>query len=397
MYFVLCWGFSELFFGATPALGRSTRVGQGHGGLEVLHELPPVFIAHAIVPTQLGVCSPSLELSELLSPGLLDSGGGGGGGGEMWGRRSIREFVPSLASSTRGYSTVLQRVPSPSGLTYSPGSALHTRASHSPEYATYPHPAQRSQEPLHPYPHSQAASALKAENDHLKAEVEELRGLLTQARGQTSTLTSLLLTRFHIAQSELVVTQETARKQKQEIAELRKQVTDVEQRSFDAYMELDSANARAMRQRDCLEELEDMVCRYRDRAHVAEGLIRQYLEDKGLYEVELPSLSDLQRKLDTSEALVRCLATFAHLLYTADPANLLHYHNPYVGGLLEAVTSLLYRGSTHTPDRLPSIVTLALDYLPQAWFTHGELHLRVECGYAVHTSLIRSCVILVYA
>ncbi|KAJ3846001.1 hypothetical protein EV368DRAFT_89743 [Lentinula lateritia] len=257
---------------------------------------------------------------------------------------------------------------------------------------------QRSQEPLRPYPRSQATSALKAENDRLKAEIEELRGLLTQARGQTSTLTSLLrdtsssldvrsqeleasrrsleevaveraeyqrvlkqfqaieaelpephskdlVTWFHIAHSELVVTKETARKQKQEIAELHKQVADVEQRSFDA-------------------------------AHVAEGLIRQYPEDGGLYEVELPSLSDLQRKLDASEALVRRLATFAHRLYTADPANLLHYHNCYVGGLLEAVTLLLYRGFTHTPDRLPSIVKLVLDYLTQARFTHGELHLR---------------------
>ncbi|KAJ3897253.1 hypothetical protein F5879DRAFT_927979, partial [Lentinula edodes] len=259
---------------------------------------------------------------------------------------------------------------------------------------------QRSQESLRPYPRSQATSALKAENDRLKAEVEELRGLLTQARSQTSTLTSLLrdtsssldvcskeleasrqlleevavermeyqrvltqfraievelpephsedlVTRFHIVQSEVVVTKEAARKQKQEIAELYR-----------------------------LEELEDMVCRYRDRAHVAEELIRQYPEDEGLYEVELPSLSDLQRKLDASEALVHRLATFAHRLYTADPANLLHYHNRYVGGLLEAVTLLSYRGSTHTPDRLPSIVKLVLDYLTQARFTHGELHLR---------------------
>ncbi|KAJ3925458.1 MAG: hypothetical protein NXY57DRAFT_967793 [Lentinula lateritia] len=288
---------------------------------------------------------------------------------------------------------------------------------------------QRSQEPLRPYPRSQATSALKAENDRLKAEIEELRGLLAQARGQTSTLTSLLrdtsssldvcsqeleasrrsleevaveraeyqrvltqfqaieaelpephsedlVTRFHIAHSELVVTKETAREQRREITELRKQVADVEQRSSNAYEELDSANARALRQRDRLEELEDMVCRYRDRAHVAEELIRQYPEDEGLYEVELPSLSDLQRKLNVSEALVHHLATFAHRLYTADPANLLHYHNRYVGGLLEAVTLLLYRGSTHTPDRLPSIVKLVLDYLTQARFMHGELHLR---------------------
>ncbi|KAJ3911600.1 hypothetical protein F5877DRAFT_73063, partial [Lentinula edodes] len=225
-----------------------------------------------------------------------------------------------------------------------------------------------------------AGASQKAENDHLKAEVEELRMLLAQARGQNSTLTSLfrdtsslldlrskeleascqsleevavergeyqrvltqfqaievelpepssedLVTRFHIVQSEVVVTREMARKQKQEITKLREQVAEVEQHSFNAYAELDSANARAMQQRDRLEELEDMVCRYRDRAHVAEGLIRQYPEDKGLYEVELPSLSELQRKLDASEALVHCLATFAHRLYTADPANLLHYHD----------------------------------------------------------------------
>ncbi|KAJ3805321.1 hypothetical protein F5876DRAFT_69898 [Lentinula aff. lateritia] len=219
-----------------------------------------------------------------------------------------------------------------------------------------PSKQQCSQEPLRPYPRSQATSALKAENDRLKAEVEELRTLLTQAQGQNSTLTSLLcdtsssldlcskeleasrrsleevaveheeyqrvltqfqaieaelpeppsediLIRFYIAQSEVGISKEVARKQKQEIAELRKQVADVEQHSFDAYAELDSANACAMQQRDRLEELEDMVCQYRDRAHVAKGLIRQYPEDKGLNEVELPSLSELQRKLDASEAL----------------------------------------------------------------------------------------------
>ncbi|KAJ3884333.1 hypothetical protein GG344DRAFT_84190 [Lentinula edodes] len=122
---------------------------------------------------------------------------------------------------------------------------------------------QHSQEPLRPYPHSQATSAMKAE-------VEELRMLLAQARGQNSTLTSLdlcskeleascqslaeaievelpepssenLVTHFHIVQSEVVVTRETSRKQKQEIMELRKQVANIEQCSFDAY-------ARTMRQ-----------------------------------------------------------------------------------------------------------------------------------------------------
>ncbi|KAJ3884163.1 hypothetical protein GG344DRAFT_84474, partial [Lentinula edodes] len=272
---------------------------------------------------------------------------------------------------------------------------------------------QRSREPMCPYPCSQASSALRVENDRLK----------TESRGQVSTLTSLLrdtsssldlrsqeleasrrsleevardhveyqrvLSQFQAIEAELpepasedlvtrfrIAHSEVAKRQKQEIGELHKQVDDASSRSSDAYAELDSANARALRQRDRLEELEEMVCSYRDRAHVAEGLIRQYPEDEGLYEVELPSLSEVQRKLDASEALVRRLATFTHRLYRADPANLLHYHNRYVGGLLEAITLLLYRGLHHTPERLSSVVDFVLGYLSQARFTHGELHLR---------------------
>ncbi|KAJ3911826.1 hypothetical protein F5877DRAFT_85506 [Lentinula edodes] len=288
---------------------------------------------------------------------------------------------------------------------------------------------QHSREPLHPYPHSQASYALRVENDCLKTEVEELRTLLTQSRGQVSTLTALLrdtsssldlriqeleascqsleevtadcaeyrrvlsqfqaleaelpepssedlLTCFCIAYAGMEAYREVAKCQKEELGELRKQVDDATNRSSDAYLELDAANARALHQRDCLEELEEWVCQYRNRAHVAEGLIRQYPEDEGLYEVELPSLSELQWKLDASEALVHQLATFAHRLYRSDPANLLHYHNRYVEGLLEAITLLLYRGLHHTPERLASVIDFVLGYLSQARFTHGELHLR---------------------
>ncbi|KAJ3845681.1 hypothetical protein EV368DRAFT_90284 [Lentinula lateritia] len=131
-----------------------------------------------------------------------------------------------------------------------------------------------------------------------------------------------------------------------------------------------------MQLRDCLEELEESVHHYRSRAHVAEGLIHQYPEDEGLYEVDLPSLSSIKDKLNESEALVRRLATFAHQLYTADPANLLHYHNMYVGGLLEAVILLLSRSLAHPPKQMCTVVELALDYLSQGRFMHGELHLR---------------------
>ncbi|KAJ3915135.1 hypothetical protein F5877DRAFT_82140 [Lentinula edodes] len=289
--------------------------------------------------------------------------------------------------------------------------------------------SQRNREALRPYPRSQVNSSLKTENENLKSEVVELRRLLEVSRAENVTLTSLLretssslddrskelessrqalqevsvdrveyqrvltqfkaieadlpdlpsedvLTRFHIAQSEVASYREVAVNQKQEIARLRQQIAAANKRSFEAHEELDAANARAMRLRDRLEELKESVHRYRSRAHVAEGLIHQYPEDKGLYEVDLPSLSSMQDKLSKSEALVRRLATFAHRLYTADPANLLHYHNMYVGGLIEAVILLLSRSLTHPPEQLRTGVELALDYLSQGRFTHGELHLR---------------------
>ncbi|KAJ3845871.1 hypothetical protein EV368DRAFT_70370, partial [Lentinula lateritia] len=286
---------------------------------------------------------------------------------------------------------------------------------------------QRNRKTLRPYPRSQVNSSLKTENENLKSEVVELRRLLEVSRAENVTLTSLLcetsssldnhskepessrqalrevsvdrveyqcvltqfkvieadlpdlpsedvLTRFPIAQSEVASYREVAVNQKQEIARLRQQIADVDKRSFEE--ELDAANARAMRLRDRLEELEESVHRYWSRAHVTEGLIHQYPKDEGLYEVDLPSLSSMQDKLSESKALVRRLATFAHRLYTADPANLLHYHNMYVGGLLEAVILLLSRSLTHPPEQMRTGVELALDYLSQGRFTHWELHLR---------------------
>ncbi|KAJ3876409.1 hypothetical protein F5051DRAFT_429784 [Lentinula edodes] len=291
--------------------------------------------------------------------------------------------------------------------------------------------SQRNRETLRPYPRSQVNTSLKTENDTLKSKVVELRRLLEVSRAENVTLTSLLretssspddrskelessrqalqevsmdrveyqhvlmqfraieaelpdlpselsnhpillsgfllissfqdvLTRFHIAQSEVPRYREVAVNQKQEIARLRQQIADVDKRSFEAHKELDAANACAMRLRDCLEELEESVHRYRSRAHIAEGLIHQYPEDEGLYEVDLPLLSSMQDKLNESKALVWRLATFAHWLYTADPANLLHYHNIL----------------THPPEQMHTGVKLALDYLSQGRFTHGELHLH---------------------
>ncbi|KAJ3897387.1 hypothetical protein F5879DRAFT_996128 [Lentinula edodes] len=58
--------------------------------------------------------------------------------------------------------------------------------------------------------------------------------------------------------------------------------------------------------------------------------------------------------------MVRRLATFAHRLYSADPANLFHHHNIVL----------------HPPERMRTVVELALEYLSQGQLTHGELHLR---------------------
>ncbi|GAV98729.1 hypothetical protein LENED_000129 [Lentinula edodes] len=286
-------------------------------------------------------------------------------------------------------------------------------------------PSQRSRDIPHPFPRARATAA----NDALRAEVADLRKLLEASRTETSTLTSLLretttslddrnkdleasrralqdvaadrleygrvlaqfraieaelpqapledaLTRFHLAVAEVDAYREVAVRQKQELSELRAQVDKEQKRSYEAHEELDAANARAIRVRDRLEELEETVHRYRTRAHVAEELIRKYPEDEGLYEVDLPSLSSLQDKLTASEVMLRRMATFAHRLHSADPANLLHHHNTYVGGLIESVITLLSRSLLHPPEQMRTVVELALDYLSQGRLTHGELHLR---------------------
>ncbi|KAJ3845749.1 hypothetical protein EV368DRAFT_90170 [Lentinula lateritia] len=172
---------------------------------------------------------------------------------------------------------------------------------------------QRNREALRPYPRSQVNPSLKTENENLKSEVVELRRLLEVSRAENVTLTSLL----RETSSSLDARSKELESSHQALQEFK-------------VIEADFANARAMRLRDRSEELQESVHHYRSRAHVAEGLIHQYPEDEGLYEVDLPSLSSMQDKLSKSEALVRRLATFAHRLYTADPANLLHYHNMYV-------------------------------------------------------------------
>ncbi|KAJ3871268.1 hypothetical protein F5051DRAFT_446414 [Lentinula edodes] len=221
---------------------------------------------------------------------------------------------------------------------------------------------QHNRETLRPYPRSHINTSLKTENDNLKSEVTEqvssaenvtltsllretssslndrsrelesscqalqevsadrveYQRVLTQFRAIEAELPDLpsedVLTHFFLAQSE--------------------QIADVDKCSFETHEELDAVNARAMRLRDRLEELEESVHRYRSRVHVAEGLIRQYPEDEGLYEVDLPSLSSMQDRLNESEALA------------------------------------------HPPEQMCTVVELVLDYLSQGRFTHGELHLR---------------------
>ncbi|KAJ3859587.1 hypothetical protein EV359DRAFT_86231 [Lentinula novae-zelandiae] len=245
---------------------------------------------------------------------------------------------------------------------------------------------QRNRETLRPYPQSHINTSLKTKNDNLKSEVMELQRLLEVSRAENVTLTSMLretsssledrskelesscqalrevsadcveyqrvltqfraieaelpdlpsedvLTRFFLAQSEVGSYRETAVNQKQEIAHLQQQIADVDKRSFETHEELNAANACAMQLRDHLEELEESVHRYRSCAHVAEGLIRQYPEDEGLCEVDLPSLSSMQDRLNESEALA------------------------------------------HPSEQMRTVVELALDYLSQGRFTHGELHL----------------------
>ncbi|KAJ3926353.1 MAG: hypothetical protein NXY57DRAFT_966633 [Lentinula lateritia] len=195
-----------------------------------------------------------------------------------------------LQSRSQGYTEIPHRIPQAGSFEqFVPPSKVED---FSRSRIKNPPVQQRSWEPLCPYPHSQASSALRVENDHLKTEVEELRTLLAQSRGQVSTLTSLLcdtsssldlrsqeleascqsleevaedraeyqqvlsqfraikdlLTHFHIAHSEVDAYREVAKHQKQELMELRKQVDDTTSHFSNAYAELDSTNAHALRQ-----------------------------------------------------------------------------------------------------------------------------------------------------
>ncbi|KAJ3925548.1 MAG: hypothetical protein NXY57DRAFT_1065393, partial [Lentinula lateritia] len=273
-------------------------------------------------------------------------------------------------SRSQGYTEIPHRVPPagsfeqfvpPSEVEGFPGSRIKP-----------PPIQQHSREPLRPYPHSQASSALRVENNRLKTEVEELRTLLAQSRGQFSTLTSLL-------------------RDTSSLLDLRNQELEASCRSLEEVAEDPAEYEQVLSQFRAIEAKlpeppsEDLLTRFhiahsevdayrevakRQKQEIGSSTSRQYPKDEGLYKVELPSLSELQRKLNALEALVCRLATFAHQLYRADPANLLHYHNQYVGGLLEAITLLLYHGLHHTPERLSSVVNFVLGYLSKARFTH---------------------------
>ncbi|KAJ4477607.1 hypothetical protein C8R41DRAFT_923070 [Lentinula lateritia] len=221
--------------------------------------------------------------------------------------------------------------------------------------------SQHSREALHPYPQAQATAALKADKKALWAEVADLHKLLEASCTKTLTLTSLLwdtltslnncnkdlefmaieaelpeapledaLTQFHVAVSEV---------QRQKLLELHEQVDKEQKRSYEP-----TRNWTLL-----MHVL--YIC--------GTELIRKSPEDEGLYEVDLPLLSSLQDKLTASEAMLHRMATFAHWLHSADPANLLHHHNMYMGGLIEPVITLLPRSLLHPPEQMRSIVKLA--------------------------------------
>ncbi|KAJ3884601.1 hypothetical protein GG344DRAFT_83790 [Lentinula edodes] len=174
---------------------------------------------------------------------------------------------------------------------------------------------QRNREALCPYPRSQVNMNLKTDNKNLKSEVTELQRLLEVSHAENATLTSLLcdtssslddcskelessrralqevsadcveyqrvltqfqaieaelpgsssddvLTHFFISQAAVGGYREVAVNQKQEIARLRQQIAAIDKCSFEVHEELDVANARAMRLRDHMEELEESVCCY---------------------------------------------------------------------------------------------------------------------------------------
>ncbi|KAJ3858972.1 hypothetical protein EV359DRAFT_86960 [Lentinula novae-zelandiae] len=300
---------------------------------------------------------------------------------------------------------------------------------------------QHSRDVPHPFPRARATAALKAENETLRAEVADLRKLLEASWTETSTLTSLLrdtttslddrnkdlqasrralqdvaadrveygrvlaqfraieaelpqapledaLTQFHLAVAEVDAYREVATRHKEELSEPHVQVDKEQKRSYEAHEELDAANVRAIRLRDRLEDLKETVHRYWTRAHVSEELIRKYPEDEGLYEVDLPLLSSLQNKLTASEAMLRRMATFAHRLHSADPANLLHHHNMYSPPSSGADENCCRTGSGLSVSRLthPRRATPS-DMFDHSRFSSDEVFLTA----AQHAGCVDAC------
>ncbi|KAJ3925201.1 MAG: hypothetical protein NXY57DRAFT_1044308 [Lentinula lateritia] len=199
-------------------------------------------------------------------------------------------------------------------------------------------PPVHSREALHPYPQAQATAALKADKKALWAEVADLHKLLEASCTKTLTLTSLLW---------------------DTLTSLNNCNKDLEDVGAD-FLEYNCVLAQFMAIEAELPEapLEDALTQF----HVAVSEVqRQKLlelheqvdkEQKRSYEPTRNWTLLMHDKLTASEAMLHRMATFAHWLHSADPANLLHHHNMYMGGLIEPVITLLPRYVDACPGSL---------------------------------------------
>ncbi|KAJ3846881.1 hypothetical protein EV368DRAFT_88399 [Lentinula lateritia] len=107
-------------------------------------------------------------------------------------------------------------------------------------------------------------------------------------------------------------------------------------------------------------------------------------EEEGFYEVSLPPMSELEGEFTCVHEDLHRVSTFAHHLYCSSLGSALQHHNQHLGGLIEAMITLLWQSLDSTnPNLIIQNFQVVLEYLQAARGIHGELHVHtLMLGYS---------------
>ncbi|KAJ3925409.1 MAG: hypothetical protein NXY57DRAFT_967881 [Lentinula lateritia] len=266
-------------------------------------------------------------------------------------------------------------------------------------------------------PHSSTTHPYCLENERLSLRVQDLEAQLVESQLENSALTLALHNTSHSLEA-----------QQREVEQLRTSQWEVAQQGLDYSCVLDQYHAleRALpgRSKQTLVErlcgLQEELLLAREEKEVAEGrcsssarwnselqasivqqqglvdesnalaaqqrghieTLQEEFPEEGFYEVSLPPVSELEEELTCMCQDLCGVATFAHRLYRSSPGSALQHHNQHLGGLIEAMSALLWQGLDSTDsDLIVQNFQLVLEYLQASRGIHGELHVRTLSNF----------------